>query len=97
MYVCMHVFRIVCWPTHTLILSHFYTHYTHARMNSYSYTLSHAPIYSFIYSYTHIQYSWVEHHVTVMWGQTSPMDGPWGVWPSGGAWLSRGMEWYGMG
>lgn len=31
---------------------------------------------------------WVAHHNTDLWNRTAPIDGPWGVWPSGGGWLS---------
>jgi alpha-L-fucosidase 2 len=30
---------------------------------------------------------WVLHHNTDIWRFTGPIDGPWGVWPTGGAWL----------
>lgn len=32
---------------------------------------------------------WVLHHVSDIFGCTTPMDGPWGIWPFGGAWLCR--------
>lgn len=32
---------------------------------------------------------WVLHHVSDIWGCTTPMDGVWGVWPMGAAWLCR--------
>jgi len=31
---------------------------------------------------------WVAHHLTDAWGFTAPADGPWGIWPVGGAWLA---------
>jgi len=32
---------------------------------------------------------WVAHHNTDIWRATAPIDGPqWGLWPTGGAWLS---------
>ena len=32
---------------------------------------------------------WVAHHNTDLWRATAPIDGPqWGLWPTGGAWLS---------
>ena len=32
---------------------------------------------------------WVAHHNTDLWRATAPIDGPqWGMWPTGGAWLS---------
>lgn len=32
---------------------------------------------------------WVVHHNTDLWRASAPIDGPnWGMWPSGGAWLS---------
>jgi len=31
---------------------------------------------------------WVVHHNTDLWNRTAPVDGSWGVWPSGGGWLS---------
>jgi alpha-L-fucosidase 2 len=32
---------------------------------------------------------WVTHHNTDIWRATAPIDGPqWGLWPTGGAWLS---------
>lgn len=32
---------------------------------------------------------WVCHHNTDLWRDTAPIDGPqWGLWPTGGAWLS---------
>ena len=30
---------------------------------------------------------WVVHHLTDIWGFTTPADGVWGVWPMGAAWL----------
>ncbi len=32
---------------------------------------------------------WVEHHNTDLWNRTAPIDGTWGLWPTGGAWLSK--------
>lgn len=32
---------------------------------------------------------WVMHHVSDIFACTTPMDGIWGVWPMGGAWLAR--------
>ncbi len=32
---------------------------------------------------------WVAHHQTDLWNHTAPMDGPWGFWPTGGAWLTK--------
>ncbi len=31
---------------------------------------------------------WVVHHLSDVWGFTTPADGVWGIWPMGGAWLS---------
>lgn len=31
---------------------------------------------------------WVVHHNTDLWNRTGPVDGSWGVWPSGAGWLS---------
>lgn len=31
---------------------------------------------------------WVLHHNTDLWNRTGPIDGAWGHWPSGAAWLS---------
>ncbi len=33
-------------------------------------------------------HGWVAHHLTDAWGFTAPADGPWGIWPVGGAWLA---------
>ena len=30
---------------------------------------------------------WVVHHLTDIWGFTTPADGVWGIWPMGAAWL----------
>jgi alpha-L-fucosidase 2 len=30
---------------------------------------------------------WVVHHNTDLWRASAPIDGPWGLWPTGGAWL----------
>lgn len=32
---------------------------------------------------------WVVHHLSDLWGFTTPADGIWGVWPVGAAWLAR--------
>lgn len=32
---------------------------------------------------------WVLHHNTDLWRATAPIDGPWGQWPTGGAWLCQ--------
>lgn len=32
---------------------------------------------------------WVLHHISDIFHCTAPMDGPWGIWPFGGAWLCR--------
>ncbi|MCL2058180.1 MAG: glycoside hydrolase family 95 protein [Oscillospiraceae bacterium] len=32
---------------------------------------------------------WVLHHISDIFNCTTPMDGPWGIWPFGGAWLCR--------
>ena len=32
---------------------------------------------------------WVLHHNTDIWRMSGAIDGPWGVWPTGGAWLSQ--------
>ena len=34
---------------------------------------------------------WVLHHNTDIWRATSPVDGSWGVWPMGEAWLANQM------
>ena len=34
---------------------------------------------------------WVLHHNTDLWRATAPVDGPWGIWPSGQAWLANQM------
>jgi alpha-L-fucosidase 2 len=34
---------------------------------------------------------WVLHHNTDLWRATTPVDGPWGIWPSGGTWLANQM------
>ena len=31
----------------------------------------------------------VAHHLTDIWGFTTPADGPWGLWPMGAAWLCQ--------
>ncbi len=32
---------------------------------------------------------WVVHHLSDVWGFTTPADGIWGIWPMGGAWLAQ--------
>jgi alpha-L-fucosidase 2 len=34
---------------------------------------------------------WVLHHNTDIWRATIPVDGPWGIWPTGGVWLANQM------
>ncbi len=35
---------------------------------------------------------WVTHHNTDLWRATAPIDGPsWGIWPTGGAWLTLAL------
>lgn len=34
---------------------------------------------------------WVLHHNTDIWRATAPVDGPWGIWPMGEAWLANQM------
>ena len=34
---------------------------------------------------------WVLHHNTDLWRATTPVDGPWGIWPMGGVWLANQM------
>lgn len=34
---------------------------------------------------------WVLHHNTDLWRATTPVDGVWGMWPVGGAWLANQM------
>ena len=34
---------------------------------------------------------WVLHHNTDLWRATAPVDGPWGIWPTGGVWLANQM------
>jgi alpha-L-fucosidase 2 len=34
---------------------------------------------------------WVLHHNTDLWRATTPVDGPWGIWPIGEAWLANRM------
>jgi alpha-L-fucosidase 2 len=34
---------------------------------------------------------WVAHHNTDIWRAASPIDGPWGHWPTGGAWLCQDL------
>ena len=38
---------------------------------------------------------WVTHHNTDIWRGAAPIDGAgWGIWPSGGAWLSQHLWWH---
>jgi alpha-L-fucosidase 2 len=34
---------------------------------------------------------WVLHHNTDLWRATTPVDGPWGLWPMGAVWLANQM------
>jgi alpha-L-fucosidase 2 len=34
---------------------------------------------------------WVLHHNTDLWRATTPVDGPWGIWPMGEVWLANQM------
>ena len=34
---------------------------------------------------------WVLHHNTDLWRATAPVDGSWGIWPTGGVWLANQM------
>ncbi|MBR4627486.1 MAG: glycoside hydrolase N-terminal domain-containing protein [Ruminococcus sp.] len=36
-----------------------------------------------------IDEGWVLHHNTDIWNRTGPIDGTWGLWPTGGAWISN--------
>ena len=36
-----------------------------------------------------ISEGWVLHHNTDLWNRTAPIDGSWGQWPVGGAWVSN--------
>ena len=36
-----------------------------------------------------INKGWVLHHNTDLWNRTGPIDGAWGQWPTGGAWVSN--------
>lgn len=36
-----------------------------------------------------ISEGWVLHHNTDLWNRTGPIDGTWGQWPTGGAWVSN--------
>ena len=36
-----------------------------------------------------ISEGWVLHHNTDLWNRTAPIDGSWGQWPVGGAWISN--------
>ena len=43
---------------------------------------------------TRVQYhskGWVLHHNTDLWRATTPVDGAWGIWPMGEAWLANQM------
>ena len=45
-------------------------------------------------SYAEVHYrseGWVLHHNTDIWRATAPVDGPWGIWPMGQAWLANQM------
>ena len=35
-----------------------------------------------------IDEGWVEHHNTDLWNRSAPIDGAWGLWPTGSGWLS---------
>ncbi len=34
---------------------------------------------------------WVLHHNSDLWRAAAPVDGPWGIWPMGAAWLSQDL------
>ncbi len=34
---------------------------------------------------------WALHHASDVFATTAPVDGPWGIWPFGGAWLCRNL------
>jgi len=34
---------------------------------------------------------WALHHNTDLWRAAAPVDGPWGIWPMGAAWLSQDL------
>lgn len=36
-----------------------------------------------------IEKGWVVNHNTDLWNRTAPIDGAWGMWPVGGAWISN--------
>lgn len=36
-----------------------------------------------------IDEGWVLHHNTDLWNRSGPIDGTWGLWPVGGAWISN--------
>ena len=36
-------------------------------------------------------HGWVLHHNTDLWRATTPVDGPWGLWPMGSVWLANQM------
>ncbi len=36
-----------------------------------------------------IETGWTVNHNTDLWNRTGPIDGPWGVWPTGGAWIAN--------
>ena len=35
-----------------------------------------------------VEEGWVEHHNTDLWNRSAPIDGAWGMWPTGSGWLS---------
>lgn len=37
---------------------------------------------------------WCLHHNTDIWRATAPVDGPWGMWPTGGAWFCQHLWWH---
>lgn len=37
---------------------------------------------------------WCLHHNTDIWRATAPVDGPWGQWPTGGAWFCQHLWWH---
>ncbi|MBP3539403.1 MAG: glycoside hydrolase family 95 protein, partial [Oscillospiraceae bacterium] len=37
---------------------------------------------------------WCLHHNTDIWRATAPVDGPWGMWPGGGAWFCQHLWWH---
>lgn len=36
-----------------------------------------------------INTGWVVHHNTDLWNETAPIDGDWGMWPTGAGWISN--------